>query len=59
MPSDDDKKTTDGDTATAFATMQEALLKRMDDGFAAIDIRIKALEEKTIGDGLMLKPAGL
>jgi hypothetical protein len=59
MPSNDDKKTTDGDTATTFATMQEALLKRMDDGFAAIDIHIKALEEKAIGDGLMLKPAGL
>jgi hypothetical protein len=59
MPSDDDNKIADGDTATAFATMQEALLKRMDDGFAAIDIRIKALEEKAIGGCLMLKPEGL
>jgi hypothetical protein len=31
----------------------------MEEGFAAIDIRIKALEEEAIGDGLMLKPANL
>ncbi|KAM0884395.1 hypothetical protein ACQ4PT_030998 [Festuca glaucescens] len=59
MAPDDDKKTTDGDVATTLATMQESLLKRMEEGFAAIDIRIKALEEKAIGDDLMLKPADL
>jgi hypothetical protein len=59
MAPDGDKKTTDGDVATALATMQESLLKRMEEGFAAIDIHIKALEEKAIGDGLMLKPANL
>jgi hypothetical protein len=43
--------------ATAMATMQDAILKTMEEHFAALDIHIKALEEKAIGDGLMIKPA--
>ena len=60
MASESDKKqATDGDMATAIAAMQEAILKKIEEGFAALDIRIKALEEKAIGDGLVMKPADL
>jgi hypothetical protein len=60
MASDDEKKkSTDGEMATAMATMQDAILKKMEEGFAALEVRIKALEEKAIGDGLVIKPANL
>jgi hypothetical protein len=58
MASDDEKKATDGDMAIAMATMQDAILKKME-GYAALEVRIKALEEKAIGDGLVIKPANL
>jgi hypothetical protein len=52
MPSDyDKKKSTDGDMATTTATMQDTILKKMDEGFASLEKRIKALEEKAICDG--------
>jgi hypothetical protein len=54
MASNDEKqKATDGDMATAMATMQDAILKKMDEDFAALEKRIEALEEKAIGDGVM------
>jgi hypothetical protein len=59
MASDDEKKATDGDMATTMATMQDAILKKMEEGFAALEVRILALEEKVIGDGLVIKPANL
>ena len=62
MASDADKKAADASMTVDFAAMQETLLKKMEKmeaGFAALDIRIKALEEKAIGDGLVLKPADL
>jgi hypothetical protein len=33
--------------------------REMEEGFAALEVRIKALEEKAIGDGLVIKPANL
>ena len=60
MDSDYDmKKSTDGDMATALGSMQEAILKKMEEGFAALDIRIKALEEKANDNGLLIKPSDL
>jgi hypothetical protein len=38
---------------------RKLVIKMMEEGFAAIDILIKALEEKAIGDDLVLKAAGL
>jgi hypothetical protein len=58
MASDDEKKkATNGEMATTMATMQDAILKKMEEGFAALKVHIKALEEKAIGDGLVIKPA--
>ena len=59
MASDADKKAADASVTVDFTAMQETLLKKMEAGFAAIDIHLKALEEKVIGDGLVLKPPGL
>jgi hypothetical protein len=39
--------------------MHDAILKKMDEGFATLVMQIKALEEKEISDGLMMKPANL
>jgi hypothetical protein len=45
--------------ATAMATMHDAILKKMDEGFATLVMQIKALEEMAISDSLMMKPANL